>query len=259
MITLIGYAVVIVCVVCGGFAVLKKWNRANEADGIESPLSKLSENELIKKFNGLADSLGTSKKRDLDSIANELTAVLKEYKCRKVEQFIESEQLLLKNKNHLMEEIKKLDDQILSIKKEALNLKSDHMTEDDIEAGALYMAQIAETEKLKEQLQKTFDDNDARYKTVEKQVKNFNIKYTLKETSIANMIVMAKTTKNISTVDLKLNDLISEFKDKVQDAEVEYHVRSQINGTTEEDTETSPDFEVNKDKYMEEFKNFINK
>ena len=101
MITLIGYAVVIVCVVCGGFAVLKKWNRANEADGIESPLSKLSENELIKKFNGLADSLGTSKKRDLDSIANELTAVLKEYKCRKVEQFIESEQLLLKNKNHL--------------------------------------------------------------------------------------------------------------------------------------------------------------
>ena len=259
MITLIGYVVVALCIVCTGFWLIKRWNESNETCGFESSLSKLSENDLVKKFNGLADTLGSSKKRDLDSIANELVAVLKEYKCRKVEQFVESEQLLLKNKNHLMEEMKKLDEQILNIKKEALNLKSDHMTEDDIEAGALYMAQIDETNKLKEQLQKTYDDNDSRYKAVEKQVKNFNIKYTLKETSIANMIVMAKTTKNISTVDLKLNDLISEFKDKVQDAEVEYHVKSQINGLKDDDVETSPDFEVNKDKYMEEFKNFINK
>ena len=71
------------------------------------------------------------------------------------------------------------------------------------------------------------------------------------------MIIQAKTTKNISTVDLKLNDLISEFKDKVQDNEIEYNVKAQINGTAEEEEQNSPEFEVNKDKYIEEFKNFV--
>lgn len=260
MITLIGYIVVALCIAACTFALFRRFS-GTSVTGDVSTLGNLSENDLVKRFNNLAQSIGNSNKRDIDTIANELIAVLKEYKCRKVEQFVESEQLLIKNKNHLLEEIKKLDEQILLIKKDALNLKSDNnnMSEEDIETGALYMAQIAETEKLKEQLQKTYDDNDERYNLIEKQVKNFNVRYTLKETSIANMIVMAKTTKNISTVDLKLNDLISEFKDKVTDAEVEYHVKSQISGVKDEDAETSPDFELNKDKYIEEFKNFISK
>ena len=130
------------------------------------------------------------------------------------------------------------------------------MTDDDLEAGALIMAQIEETEKLKETLRKTYDENEKRFDTVEKQIKNFNIKYTLKETSITNMIVLAKTSKSISNVDLKLNDLISEFKDKVQDNEIEYNVRSQINGTN--DDEANPiEFDLNKDKYIDQFKKFV--
>lgn len=260
MITLIGYAVVLVCVVCGVFAVIRKFNIANKAEGVDSPLSGLSENELIKKFNGLADLLGSSKKRDVDTIAEELKAVLKEYKCRKVEQFVESEQLLTKNKNHLKEEMDKLDLQAQKLEADAKAIASnkDNLSQEDLECGALIMAQISETKKLRDQLQNTYEENDKRFNAVEKQVKTFNVRYTLKETSISNMIVMAKTSKSISTVDLKLNDLISEFKDKVQDAEIEYNVKSQINGNTEEN-DNPVEFDLNKDKFIEEFKNFVKK
>ena len=261
MITLIGYAVVLVLVIAGVFAIINKWNeRTSNNSNNNSPLSGLSENELIKKFNGLADLLGSSKKRDVDTIAEELKAVLKEYKCRKIEQFVESEQLLTKNKSHLKEEMDKLDIQAHKLESDAkaLATNKESLSQEDLESGALIMAQISETKKLKDQLQKTYDENDKRFNQVEKQVKTFNVRYTLKETSISNMIVMAKTSKNISTVDLKLNDLISEFKDKVQDAEIEYNVKSQINGTTDE-TENPIEFDVNKDKYIEEFKNFVSK
>ena len=251
MITLIGYAVVIACVVGCAYAILTKLKTT------DSPLNSLSENELVKKFNGLATMIGSSSKRNIDSIAEELKQVLKEYKCRKIEQFIESQQLLAKNRNHLNEEIDKLTLQIKKLNNDATALASNNtMTDDDLEAGALIMAQIEETEKLKETLRKTYDENEKRFETVEKQIKNFNIKYTLKETSITNMIVLAKTSKSISNVDLKLNDLISEFKDKVQDNEIEYNVKSQINGTN--DDEANPiEFDLNKDKYIDQFKKFV--
>lgn len=257
MIEFIGGVVVLLCVVAVGWSIYSKV-KSNSASGDgDTPLSKLTENDLISRFNKLTDFLINPGKRTLDDIAKELINVLKEYKCRKVEQFVESEQLLAKNRNHLDEQISKLQVQINKLKTDAKALKKDNMTADDLENGALYMAQIAETEKVLEQIKRTREENEARFEAVEKQVKNFNVKYTLKETAISNMIVQAKTTKNISTVDLKLNDLISEFKDKVQDNEIEYNVKAQINGTAEEEETNSPEFEANKDMYIEQFKNFV--
>ena len=257
MIEFIGGVVVLLCVVAVGWSIYSKV-KSNSASGDgDTPLSKLTENDLISRFNKLTDFLIYPGKRTLDDIAKELINVLKEYKCRKVEQFVESEQLLAKNRNHLDEQISKLQVQINKLKADAKALKKDNMTADDLENGALYMAQIAETEKVLEQIRRTREENEARFEAVEKQVKNFNVKYTLKETAISNMIVQAKTTKNISTVDLKLNDLISEFKDKVQDNEIEYNVKAQINGTAEEEETNSPEFEANKDMYIEQFKNFV--
>lgn len=261
MITTIGYAVVIFCLIFCGVAIYNFLSgKSTDSGEISSNYANLSENDLVKKFNSLVSTITTSKNRNIDTIANELKEVLKEYKCRKVEQFVETEQLLAKNKNHIKEEIAKLDEQITKLQHDAKMIADgkDHLTEDDLETGALIMSQISETKNLKEQLQKTYDENDQRFNEVDKKVKQFNVRYTLKESSISNMIVMAKTHKSISTVDLKLNDLISEFKDKVQDAEIEYNVKSEINGTKEEE-ETSVDFKVNKDKYVEDFKNFLGK
>lgn len=255
MIEFIGGVVVLLCVIVVGWSV---FNRVKTNSGSsDTPLSKLTENDLISRFNKLTEFLVNPGSRTLDDIAKELVNVLKEYKCRKVEQFIESEQLLAKNRNHLDEQIAKLKGQINKLKADAKALKKENMTEEDLENGALYMAQIAETEKVLTQIEKTREENEARFENVEKQVKNFNVKYTLKETAISNMIVQAKTTKNISTVDLKLNDLISEFKDKVQDNEIEYNVKAQINGTQDEEETNSPEFEANREKFIEDFKNFI--
>ena len=257
MIEFIGGVVVLLCVVIVGWSVFSKIKSNSTSDDGDTPLSKLTENDLISRFNRLTEFLINPGKRTLDDISKELINVLKEYKCRKVEQFVESEQLLAKNRNHLDEQIIKLQNQISKLEADAKALKKEKMTDLDYENGALYMAQIAETKKVLDQIKKTREENEKRFENVEKQVKQFNVKYTLKETAISNMIIQAKTTKNISTVDLKLNDLISEFKDKVQDNEIEYNVKAQINGTAEEEEQNSPEFEVNKDKYIEEFKNFV--
>ena len=257
MIEFIGGVVVLLCVVIVGWSVFSKIKSNSTSDDGDTPLSKLTENDLISRFNRLTEFLINPGKRTLDDISKELINVLKEYKCRKVEQFVESEQLLAKNRNHLDEQIIKLQNQISKLESDARALKKEKMTDLDYENGALYMAQIAETKKVLDQIKKTREENEKRFENVEKQVKQFNVKYTLKETAISNMIIQAKTTKNISTVDLKLNDLISEFKDKVQDNEIEYNVKAQINGTAEEEEQNSPEFEVNKDKYIEEFKNFV--
>lgn len=257
MIEFIGGVVVLLCVVIVGWSVFSKIKSNSTSDDGDTPLSKLTENDLISRFNRLTEFLINPGKRTLDDISKELINVLKEYKCRKVEQFVESEQLLAKNRNHLDEQIIKLQNQISKLEADAKALKKEKMTDLDYENGALYMAQIAETKKVLDQIKKTREENEKRFENVEKQVKQFNVKYTLKETAISNMIIQAKTTKNISTVDLKLNDLISEFKDKVQDNEIEYNVKAQINGTVEEEEQNSPEFEVNKDKYIEEFKNFV--
>lgn len=257
MIEFIGGVVVLLCVVIVGWSVFSKIKSNSTSDDGDTPLSKLTENDLISRFNRLTEFLINPGKRTLDDISKELINVLKEYKCRKVEQFVESEQLLAKNRNHLDEQIIKLQNQISKLEADAKALKKEKMTDLDYENGALYMAQIAETKKVLDQIKKTREENEKRFENVEKQVKQFNVKYTLKETAISNMIIQAKTTKNISTVDLKLNDLISEFKDKVQDNEIEYNIKAQINGTAEEEEQNSPEFEVNKDKYIEEFKNFV--
>lgn len=257
MIEFIGGVVVLLCVVIVGWSVFSKIKSNSTSGDGDTPLSKLTENDLISRFNRLTEFLINPGKRTLDDISKELINVLKEYKCRKVEQFVESEQLLAKNRNHLDEQIIKLQNQISKLEADARALKKEKMTDLDYENGALYMAQIAETKKVLDQIKKTREENEKRFENVEKQVKQFNVKYTLKETAISNMIIQAKTTKNISTVDLKLNDLISEFKDKVQDNEIEYNVKAQINGTAEEEEQNSPEFEVNKDKYIEEFKNFV--
>ena len=257
MIEFIGGVVVLLCVVIVGWSVFSKIKSNSTSDDGDTPLSKLTENDLISRFNRLTEFLINPGKRTLDDISKELINVLKEYKCRKVEQFVESEQLLAKNRNHLDEQIIKLQNQISKLEADAKALKKEKMTDLDYENGALYMAQIAETKKVLDQIKKTREENEKRFENVEKQVKQFNVKYTLKETAISNMIIQAKTTKNISTVDLKLNDLISEFKDKVQDNEIEYNVKAQINGTADEEEQNSPEFEVNKDKYIEEFKNFV--
>lgn len=257
MVEFIGMAVILCCVIGGISWFYNKWATANAAEGKPAPFSKLTESELVKKFNGLGEALKSANGRGIDQIASDMLNVLKEYKCRKIEQFVESEQLLNKNKNHLTEEIAKVDKQIARLKADALALKKDNMTDEDFEIGALYMAQIDETEKLKQDLIKTAKDNEDQIAKVDKQVKSFNAKYTIKEGSITNMIIKAKTQKNFSNVDLKLNDLISEFNDKVQDIEIEQKVRAEISGTPQEDEVESANFIANKDAYVAKYKELL--
>lgn len=223
----------------------------------KSKLGSLSECELVKKFNSLGKKLLGSADRSIDKIADEMLSVLREYKCRKVEQFVEAEQMLSKNKRHITEQLETLNQQMAKLKTDAKKLKKENMSDEDYALGALYMAQLDETEKLQNDLQNTFDENNKQLEYIEKQVKQFNVKYALKEGNITNMIIKAKTHKNISNADIELNDLITEFKDKVNDIEIEMKVKSQINGDTNTEIQDQ-NFIVNKEDYINKFKKYIN-
>ena len=58
---------------------------------------------------------------------------------------------------------------------------------------------------------------------------------------------------------MKLNDLISEFNDKVSDVEIEQNVRAKINGVEHNDEDCSTEFLAHKSEYVEKFKKMISK
>lgn len=250
--------IVVICIMCIIGIYIYNHIKSNK-NTVKSNFTNMSENDLVKTFNKLANSLSGSPNRNIDNIASEMLAVLKEYKCKKIEQFIESTQMLTKNRQHIDEEIVKLDNVISKLKADALNLNKENMTDDDYELGAMYMAQIDDTINLKNDLIKTSEENKNQLDRIDKQIKSFNAKYAIKEGSITNMIIKAKTHKNFSSVDIKLNDLISEFNDKVTDIEVEQKVRAQIANTeSDENTDKSPNFIAHKEEYIAKFKNMLN-
>lgn len=204
--------------------------------------------ELVKNFNSLGKKLLGSSDRSIDKIADDMLSVLREYKCRKIEQFVEAEQMLSKNKRHITEQLETLNQQMNKLKTDTKKLKKETMSDEDYELGALYMAQIEETEKLQNDLQNTLAENNKQLEYIKKQIKQFNVKYTLKEGNITNMIIKAKNHKNISNADIELNDLITEFKDKV---------KPQINGDTNTEIQDQ-NFIVNKEDYINKFKKYIN-
>lgn len=74
-----------------------------------------------------------------------MLSVLREYKCRKIEQFVEAEQMLSKNKLHITEQPETLNQQLNKLKTDDKKLKKETMSDEDYELGALYMGQIDET------------------------------------------------------------------------------------------------------------------
>lgn len=250
MLEFIGGGVVLLVMIWAGITIYGKVSNGKSIGSI----SGMSEGGLIKRFNSLVSSITD---RNINTVKEELLAILKEYKNRKIEQFVESKQLLKHSENTLSEQIGTIDGNAKSIRAKAIELKAKskdgELSDADKELGALYMCQLEKTEEAKKKLIDAKKIIADKTEILDRKIENFNVKYELKKTDINVMIATAISIKNTSDIDIKLNDLISEFNEKVSDAEIEHEVKAKINGVENDDESNDVDYITKKDEYKEKF------
>ena len=213
--------------------------------------TKLCESDLVKKFNRAVKKLTS---RNLDTVKEELLEILEEYRQVKCESFIESKTLLnnsLDSLNVQMSRIKEQDSIFVSKIKEIKSKKN--LTPEDEKIGAMYVSELEKLRAVYSNIEKSKAKVEDNIRIVNSSINMFNHKYELKKSEIIVMIANATTVKNVTSIDIKLSDLVTEFNTKVRESEIRTEVTDKIyNVGTDKETPHN----YNEVEYVEKFKNF---
>ena len=109
--------------------------------------------------------------------------------------------------------------------------------------------------RLRDSLVKSESILKDKLNTINHNIDTFNHKYSIKKSEIIVMIANAAAVRNVSGVDIKLNDLVSEFESKVKEEEIKLEVREKIFGSNTE-KEIDLDISGNYEEYLEKLKTF---
>lgn len=218
--------------------------------------SKLQESDLVKKFNQAVKKITD---RNLEIIKEELLNILEEYRSIKCENFIETKNLLEKCKDSvksqvilLLKQESELYDKVKSISVEA---KAGKLSPEDEKYGALQLAELEKLREVKQRLLNSANSISDKISQVDSTINLFNYKYELKKSEIIIMIANAATIKNNISIDLKLNDLVTEFRTKARENEIRTEVTEKIYGTSPSPEKNTID-NYNESEYIEKLKNF---
>ena len=85
----------------------------------------------------------------------------------------------------------------------------------------------------------------------DREIDMFNSKFALKKAEVSMMIANAISLKNVSSIDIRLEDLVSEFQTKVEEQENADYVRGKIYGTEVQNTDSSFNLEEYKQKFVD--------
>lgn len=213
--------------------------------------TKLCESDLVKKFNRAVKKLTS---RNLDTVKEELLEILEEYRHVKCESFIESKTLLsnsLDSLNVQMSRIKEQDSIFVNKIKEIKSKKN--LTPEDEKIGAMYVSELEKLRAVYLNIEKSKAKVEDNIRIVNSSINMFNHKYELKKSEIIVMIANAATVKNVTSIDIKLSDLVTEFNTKVRESEIRTEVTDKIyNVGTDKETPHN----YNEAEYVEKFKNF---
>lgn len=206
----------------------------------------LSESKIVKKFNRLVRSIN---ERNINTVKDELLEVIEEYKAVKVNQFIESKNQISSSKRIINEEIENSELSRANVKKQIAKLKTSENP--DVANGASLVYQyerISEMINRMEEIKTNLEEKDAH---LEREIESFNAKYAMKKAEVSMMIAEAISIKNVSKIDLRLNDLVTEFKNKAEEQENANYVKSKVYNLENEASEP-----VDIEAYKEKFLNF---
>ena len=192
-----------------------------------------TESDLISKFNKVVKKITN---RNLDTVKDELLEILEEYKRVKCADFIESKTLLTKSKTSLTSQILEIGKQKRNLNQSILDIKdkiqAGTVTKEEEEVGIIYVSDYEALVDIENKLNQSLEIIEEKLRSIETSIKLFNHKYSMKVSEITLMIASAVSIKNVSGIDIKLNDLVTEFKTKVQEKEIEVDVKEKIYGKT---------------------------
>jgi hypothetical protein len=215
---------------------------------------KLSESDLVKKFNSLVKNLT---ERNLENVKFELLDVLDKYREVKCNGFIESKTILVNSKESILQQVEILSQEESNLLSNIYTIKecmqNGQFTESDVDAGARFLYEVEKLRDVRDSLKKAVEDLNEKINSIDNNINLFNHRYLLKKSEITLMIANAISVQNVSGIDLKLNDLVTEFKTKVRENEIKKEVTGKIYNVPTSQT-TEKDF--NKDEYIEKLKSF---
>lgn len=213
--------------------------------------TKLCESDLVKKFNRAVKKLTS---RNLDSVKEELLEILEEYRHVKCESFIESKTLLNNSLDSLKVQMSRIKDQDSIFVSKIKEIKSKkNLTSEDEKIGAMYVSELEKLRAVYSNIEKSKAKVEDNIRIVNSSINMFNHKYELKKSEIVVMIANAATVKNVTSIDIKLSDLVTEFNTKVRESEIRTEVTDKIYNVNA-DKEMPHNY--NEVEYIEKFKNF---
>jgi hypothetical protein len=205
----------------------------------------LSESKIVKKFNRLVRSIN---ERNINTVKDELLEVIEEYKAVKVNQFIDSKNQISSSKRIINEEIANSELSRANVKKQIVKLKN--TTNPDVANGASLVYQyerISDMINRMEEIKNSLEEKDAH---LEREIETFNAKYAMKKAEVSMMIAQAISIKNVSNIDLRLNDLVTEFKTKAEEQENANYVKNKVYHL-EKDSDEPVDIDAYKQKFLD--------
>lgn len=216
---------------------------------------KLSENDLVKKFNKIVKNLTD---RNLMTVKTELLDILEEYREIKCNEFIESKVLLENSINSLESQLTVLKERECELLNSISIIKNEidnnTCSSDSLDFGSRFMYELEKLQETKKSLEDSIINIKQKISIIDNNVNLFNHKYVLKKSEITLMIANAISINNVSDVDLKLNDLVLEFKEKAREGEIKKDITEKVyNGTS---SLNKRDEGFDKDTYIEKLKSF---
>ena len=205
----------------------------------------LSESKIVKKFNRLVRSIN---ERNINTVKDELLEVIEEYKAVKVNQFIDSKNQISSSKRIINEEIANSELSRANVKKQIVKLKN--TTNPDVANGASLVYQYERISVMinrMEEIKNSLEEKDAH---LEREIETFNAKYAMKKAEVSMMIAQAISIKNVSNIDLRLNDLVTEFKTKAEEQENSNYIKSKVYHL-EKDSDEPVDIDAYKQKFLD--------
>ena len=166
----------------------------------------------------------------------------------KVNQFIDSKNQISSSKRIINEEIANSELSRANVKKQIVKLKN--TTNPDVANGASLVYQYERISVMinrMEEIKNSLEEKDAH---LEREIETFNAKYAMKKAEVSMMIAQAISIKNVSNIDLRLNDLVTEFKTKAEEQENSNYIKSKVYHL-EKDSDEPVDIDAYKQKFLD--------
>ena len=215
---------------------------------VENGSISVNENEIIKKFNKTVRRLTS---RNIEDVKSDLFKILDKYKFVKCEQFIENRSQIQSARKQIEEQIRQTERARSDVSFQIRKLKSDSNVDEVLGAQLVYQYETMGDMVTKLTVAK--DNLLTKECEFDRELDMFNSKFALKKAEVSMMVANAISMKNISSIDIRLEDLVAEFQQKANEQENADYVRGKIYGTP---SPTSTTTEFNVEEYKTKFNNF---